>query len=141
MRWTLQEDTPGETDFCKEGFLVKMRLSTIFAGAALCSTSQALNILLNNDDGFGSANLRETYRLFKEKGHNGNPSNNDPGTNKTNIWPTVWLVAPATKQSGKGGASDFTAEANLTGPSQYDLIPKGAPSVWTLDVQTFTRQD
>jgi 5'-nucleotidase len=51
-----------------------MRLSTIFAGAALFSTSQALNILLNNDDGFGSANLREMYRLFKEKGHNGNPN-------------------------------------------------------------------
>jgi 5'-nucleotidase len=88
-----------------------MRLSTILAGAALFSSSQALNILLNNDDGFGSGNLREMYRLFKEKGHN------------------VWLVAPATKQSGKGGTSDFTAEGNLTGPSQYDLIPKGAPSV------------
>ncbi|KAJ4004803.1 hypothetical protein NW752_009531 [Fusarium irregulare] len=88
-----------------------MRLSTLFAGAALFTGSQGLNILLNNDDGFGSANLRETYRLFKEKGHN------------------VWLVAPATKQSGKGGTSDFTTEGNLTGPSQYDLIPKGAPSV------------
>jgi 5'-nucleotidase len=90
-----------------------MRLSSIFAGAALlsASSSQALNILLNNDDGFGSGNLRETYRLLKGKGHN------------------VWLVAPATKQSGKGGASDFTTEGNLTAPSQYDLIPKGAPSV------------
>jgi 5'-nucleotidase len=54
-----------------------MRLSSIFAGAALlsASSSQALNILLNNDDGFGSGNLRETYRLLKGKGHNGkNPS-------------------------------------------------------------------
>lgn len=41
----------------------------------------------------------------------------------------VWVVAPATKQSGKGGTSDFTTEGNLTAPSQYDLIPKGAPSV------------
>lgn len=48
-----------------------MRLSTILTGAALLSSSQALNILLNNDDGFGSGNLREMYRLFKEKGHNG----------------------------------------------------------------------
>ncbi|KAM0188027.1 hypothetical protein ACHAPQ_009963 [Fusarium lateritium] len=90
-----------------------MRLSSIFAGVALlsASSSQALNILLNNDDGFGSANLRETYRLLKGKGHN------------------VWIVAPATKQSGKGGASDFTTEGNLTAPSMYDLIPKGAPSV------------
>ncbi|KAM0261549.1 hypothetical protein ACHAPA_009719 [Fusarium lateritium] len=74
-------------------------------------SKMALNILLNNDDGFGSANLRETYRLLKGKGHN------------------VWIVAPATKQSGKGGASDFTTEGNLTAPSMYDLIPKGAPSV------------
>ncbi|KAJ4257969.1 hypothetical protein NW762_008106 [Fusarium torreyae] len=90
-----------------------MRLSSILAGAALLlvPSSQALNILLNNDDGFGSANLRELYRIFKENGHN------------------VWLVAPATKQSGQGGASDFTAEGNLTAASQYDLIPAGAPSV------------
>ncbi|RKK75123.1 hypothetical protein BFJ71_g17168, partial [Fusarium oxysporum] len=90
-----------------------MRLSSIFAGAALFSASysNALSILLNNDDGFGSGNLREMYRIFKEKGHN------------------VWLVAPATKQSGKDGTSDFTTEGNLTGPSQYDLVPKGAPSV------------
>jgi hypothetical protein len=55
------------------GDKLKMRLSSIFAGVALlsASSSQALNILLNNDDGFGSANLRETYRLLKGKGHNG----------------------------------------------------------------------
>ncbi|KAF5687725.1 5' 3' nucleotidase, partial [Fusarium globosum] len=89
-----------------------MRLSSFIAGAALLSSgANALNILLGNDDGFGSGNLREMYRIFKEKGHN------------------VWLVAPATKQSGKGGTSDFTTEGNLTAPSQYDLIPKGAPSV------------
>ncbi|KAF5020327.1 hypothetical protein F66182_7633 [Fusarium sp. NRRL 66182] len=90
-----------------------MRLSSVLAGAALlfASSSQAINILLNNDDGFGSANLRELYRMLKEEGHN------------------VWVVAPATKQSGKGGTSDFTAEGNLTAPSIYDLIPAGAPSV------------
>jgi hypothetical protein len=41
----------------------------------------------------------------------------------------VWIVAPATKQSGQGGRSEFTTEANLTAPSQYDLIPAGEPSV------------
>lgn len=90
-----------------------MRLSSVLAGTALlfASSSQAINILLNNDDGFGSGNLRELYRILKTKGHN------------------VWIVAPATKQSGQGGASDFTTEGNLTAPSQYDLIPAGAPSV------------
>ena len=43
-----------------------MRLLPFFVGAV-----QAINILMNNDDGFGSGNLRETYRLLKEKGHNG----------------------------------------------------------------------
>jgi hypothetical protein len=53
--------------------LAKMRLSSILTGAAvaLASSSQALNILLNNDDGFGSGNLRELYRLLKGEGHDG----------------------------------------------------------------------
>ncbi|KAH7230355.1 hypothetical protein NW759_016201 [Fusarium solani] len=90
-----------------------MRLPSVLAATALlfASSSQALNILLNNDDGFGSGNLRELYRILKEQDHN------------------VWIVAPATKQSGKGGTSEFTTEGNLTGPSHYDLIPAGAPSV------------
>lgn len=45
----------------------------------------------------------------------------------------VWIVAPATKQSGQGGRSDFTTEANLTAPSIYNLIPAGAPSVRKLE--------
>ena len=50
-----------------------MRLSSVLAGTALlfASSSQAINILLNNDDGFGSGNLRELYRILKTKGHNG----------------------------------------------------------------------
>ncbi|KAJ3498058.1 hypothetical protein NLG97_g1415 [Lecanicillium saksenae] len=87
-----------------------MRVSNLLS-LALAGSSQALNILLNNDDGFASGNLRETYRLLKEAGHN------------------AWIVAPATKQSGMGGKSDFSSEGNLTAASQYDLIPKGAPSI------------
>jgi hypothetical protein len=41
----------------------------------------------------------------------------------------AWIVAPALPQSGQGGRSYFTTEGNLTGPSQYDIVPKGAPSV------------
>lgn len=50
-----------------------MRVSSVLAGAAvfLASSSNALNILMNNDDGFGSGNLREVYRLLKKEGHNG----------------------------------------------------------------------
>lgn len=46
--------------------LVSSLLSLALAGSA-----QALNILLNNDDGFASGNLREVYRLLNEAGHNG----------------------------------------------------------------------
>jgi 5'-nucleotidase len=51
-----------------------MRLPSVLAATALlfASSSQALNILLNNDDGFGSGNLRELYRILKEQDHNGN---------------------------------------------------------------------
>ncbi|KAI1850872.1 hypothetical protein JX265_004934 [Neoarthrinium moseri] len=89
-----------------------MRSSSILAGVALLVGSvQGLNILMNNDDGFGSANLREFYKVLKGKGHN------------------VWIVAPATPQSGQGGRSDFTTYPNLTANSQYNLVPAGSPSV------------
>jgi 5'-nucleotidase len=49
-----------------------MRVSTLFAAGALAmGSANALNILMNNDDGFGSANLREFYKVLKAKGHNG----------------------------------------------------------------------
>jgi 5'-nucleotidase len=49
-----------------------MRFNSLFCCAGLyVASSQALNILLNNDDGFGSGNLRELYRLLKGEGHDG----------------------------------------------------------------------
>jgi 5'-nucleotidase len=39
------------------------------------------------------------------------------------------IVAPAQQQSGKGGTVIWSETANLTLPSQYDIIPAGAPSV------------
>ena len=96
---------------------LKMRLSTAhilsFLLPLLPLTSIALNIIVNNDDGFGSANIRELYRLLNAAGHN------------------AWIVAPVSNQSGKGGTEVFTTEANLTAPSEYDLVPKGAPSFGT----------
>lgn len=50
-----------------------MRYSSLLAAGAmlLAGPSNGLNILLNNDDGFGSGNLRELYKLLKANGHNG----------------------------------------------------------------------
>ena len=71
---------------------------SLFLGA-----SSALNIIVNNDDGFASANIREFYRLLKAAGHN------------------AWIVAPVSNQSGKGGTEVFTTEPKLTAPSEYNV--------------------
>ncbi|KAK7508785.1 5'/3'-nucleotidase sure [Phyllosticta citriasiana] len=92
----------------------KMRLPIAFAVAAvLCcfSTGQALRILLNNDDGWASANIRETYRLLREAGHE------------------VLLVAPVVDNSGQGGRSVFTRESTLMANGAFDSVLKGAPSL------------
>ena len=81
--------------------------------AALATTCAALNVIVNNDDGFAAANVREFYRLLKEKGHD------------------VWLIAPVDNQSGQGGRSVFTTSPTLTSPSQYDIVPAGSPSFGT----------
>ncbi|KAK7222119.1 hypothetical protein V2G26_010122 [Clonostachys chloroleuca] len=86
-----------------------MRLSNLLAGATLAfaTSSQALNILLNNDDGFGSANLREVYRLLKKDGHD------------------VWIVAPALpradREAGQNLPSTPTSRAHLS----ITLFPRG----------------
>lgn len=79
--------------------------------AACVVPTSALNILMNNDDGFGSANIRELYRVLVEAGHD------------------VIIVAPATQQSAQGGRSVFTDYGTLQQPSQYNLVPAGAPAV------------
>jgi 5'-nucleotidase len=78
-----------------------MKISTALTAAlTLSSAANGLKILMNNDDGFGSGNLRELYKLLKADGHD------------------VLIVAPAVQQSGQGGRSEFTEYANLTSPGQ-----------------------
>lgn len=50
-----------------------MRICTSSALAAALSitSANALNILMNNDDGFGSGNIRELYKMLKADGHTG----------------------------------------------------------------------
>jgi 5'/3'-nucleotidase SurE len=61
-----------------------MRSLALFA-LLLAAQSSALKIILNNDDTWASANIREFYKALKASGHD------------------VLLVAPAVQQSGKGG--------------------------------------
>ena len=38
---------------------------------SIAGSASAAKILMNNDDGFGSGNIREFYRILKEAGHEG----------------------------------------------------------------------
>jgi 5'-nucleotidase len=93
-----------------------MRSSLLYGAIAALAVSpavQSLKILLGNDDGFGSANIREFYRLLKASGHD------------------VILVAPVVDNSGQGGRSVFTNSPTLQGPGEYNLVAAGAPSLGT----------
>jgi 5'-nucleotidase len=52
---------------------MRFQLSTALTAAlGLASSSDALRILMGNDDGFGSGNLRELYKMLVDAGHDGN---------------------------------------------------------------------
>lgn len=80
-----------------------MHFSFLAAALALASQASAINILLGNDDGFGSAQIRETYRLLKAAGHN------------------VVIVSEADNQSGMGGRAVFTNNRSLVVNSEYNV--------------------
>lgn len=51
---------------------MRFQLSTALTAAlGLASSSDALKILMGNDDGFGSGNLRELYKMLLDAGHEG----------------------------------------------------------------------
>ncbi|TAQ85386.1 hypothetical protein B7494_g6287 [Chlorociboria aeruginascens] len=85
--------------------------SVVFAAAV--SVVNGLNILVTNDDGFGTANIREMYKAIKAFGHN------------------AYIVASTSDQSGMGGRAVFTTSANLTADSEFGIIKAGAPSIGT----------
>ena len=69
--------------FLKVMHLLIATLAT--AALSFASLSRGLNIIVNNDDGFGSANIREFYRLLRAAGHD------------------AIIVAPVVDNSGQGG--------------------------------------
>ena len=88
-----------------------MRTSTLFAALAAVASTNALNILLGNDDGFGSAQLRALKDLLVKDGHK------------------AIVVAPVDNESGQGGRAVYSTSRNLTTASEFGLIPAGAPSL------------
>jgi len=57
---------------CGKLYNMRFQLSTALTAAlGLAASSDALKILMGNDDGFGSGNLRELYKLLIDAGHDG----------------------------------------------------------------------
>ena len=91
--------------------------SNLFYGAlaalAFSPATQALKILLGNDDGYAAANIREFYRLLKASGHD------------------VVLVAPVVDNSGQGGRAQYTTSSTLQTAGEFGLLAAGSPSIGT----------
>lgn len=68
-----------------------------------------LNIVLTNDDSWGSANIRALYYALRRAGHR------------------VLMVAPSHNQSGKGGTVVLPNSLNLTSAGRGGFAPVGAP--------------
>ncbi|KAJ6263894.1 Exopolyphosphatase [Drechslerella dactyloides] len=90
-----------------------MNIITGLALALSCGFASSLNIIINNDDGWATANIREFYKALKVDGHN------------------AFIVAPVEQQSGQGGRTVFSAEAHLSRPGQWNTVPAGALSFGT----------
>jgi len=91
---------------------------------ALLPTSLGLNIVLTNDDGWATANIRSVYNSLSASDHH------------------VLLVAPPNQPSGVGGTFVLPVNKSLYKAADFNYIPKGAPSwghepnnsmIWYLD--------
>ncbi|KAK3312971.1 5'/3'-nucleotidase sure [Apodospora peruviana] len=90
-----------------------MRSVLLAAGAALLGVAQSLNVLMTNDDGFGTANIRELYKQMSALGHN------------------CYIVASVTDQSDVGGRVEFTTSPKLLVDGEWGIVKAGAPSLGT----------
>lgn len=120
-------------------------ISAAFAAATLVFSASAIRILMGNDDGFGSAQLREFYRLLKAEGHD------------------ILIVAPGGQLLGKRASTTanqisrqrkwagwqgkrsrssifqgswlklsetvYSRSSKLLVPSEFDLVPAGSPAL------------
>ncbi|MGH8461253.1 MAG: 5'/3'-nucleotidase SurE [Stenotrophobium sp.] len=93
---------------------MKIVMRILCAALWLTASAQAhaLNILLSNDDGFETANIRALYQTLKQAGND------------------VVLSAPTQNNSGTGGAMNFLKPVTpLAKDSRYGTIKAGAPGV------------
>ncbi|KAJ9136923.1 Acid phosphatase [Pleurostoma richardsiae] len=81
----------------------------LVVSAAFAALTHGLNILITNDDGFGTSNIRELYKSMRALGYK------------------CYIVASTSDQSGTGGRAVFTTTTNLTADTEF----AGAPSIGT----------
>ncbi|ODQ60130.1 hypothetical protein WICANDRAFT_78747 [Wickerhamomyces anomalus NRRL Y-366-8] len=88
-----------------------MKLSSILTAlTTVVSTALAKNIVLTNDDGWASTEIRATYRSLTQAGHN------------------VYLVAPLEQRSGFGGQFVFSFTNTLLHDDQFHFKKAGDPA-------------
>lgn len=85
-----------------------MKFFITFALLITCALSK--NIILTNDDGFASTNIRSTFRALTDAGHN------------------VLLVAPVSQRSGWSGKFDVPPTKELQTDGDFKYRTKGEPS-------------
>ncbi|KAI0334141.1 sure-like protein [Cubamyces sp. BRFM 1775] len=74
-----------------------------------CALASASNILITNDDGWATAQVRQQFDVLNSTGHN------------------VVLSAPALNQSGKSSLS--STPKPLTEPCEFNTCPTGSPAM------------
>jgi len=90
---------------------------TLLMALSLCTgnSSQALDVLLTNDDGFEASTLHAVYRLLKGNGYR------------------VIISSETQDNSGKGGSTDvFRPIGTLSRDSRSGSVKAGAPGTGTL---------
>ncbi|ABN67338.1 acid phosphatase [Scheffersomyces stipitis CBS 6054] len=87
-----------------------MQFKTSLALFTIAATALAKTILLSNDDGWASTNIRATYYQLKSAGHD------------------VYLVAPVSQRSGWGGEFDEPTSPTLDTDGEFGYVKAGAPS-------------
>ncbi|CAG8982229.1 hypothetical protein HYALB_00013967 [Hymenoscyphus albidus] len=83
----------------------------IVASVVVSGAVNGFNILITNDDGFGTANIREMYKAIKAYGHQAD------------------IVASSSNQSGMGGIANYAGSKNLTADTEFGIVKAGAPSI------------
>ncbi|KAF2431363.1 sure-like protein [Tothia fuscella] len=111
--------------FVKDIFRESLRPKFCWVQVAL-----SLNIILNNDDGFSSIQIRELYQALNAAGHNGSGGHLFEHMHMSNANGDLQSMdcGSIERLVWQGGNSSFTRHANVSKALDYSTVPKGAPT-------------